>query len=110
MSLVIKDLAVPLRLDEHGRVRIGGTRVTLDSVVYAFQRGETPEQVAYSFDTLSLADIYATMTYYLQHKAEVDAYLQERERQAEEIRRENEAGLFFAGMRERLLSRRKETA
>jgi len=106
MSLEIKDLSVPLWVDEYGRVRVGKTRVTLDTVVIAFQQGETPEQIIQDYDVLKLPDIYAAITYYLQHKTEVDAYLQEREQLAEEIRRQNEARFPSAGLREQLLARR----
>ena len=62
---------------------IVGTRVSLDSVVYAFINGKSPESIVQSFPLLTLEQVYATITYYLHNKAEVDAYL-ERSRAAAE--------------------------
>jgi hypothetical protein len=59
---------------------------------------------------LDLADVYAVIAYYLRHRAEVDAYLQEREQQAREIRRQIEARFDPTGVRERLLARRQARA
>jgi uncharacterized protein (DUF433 family) len=95
----------PLRVDRDGVMRVGGTRVTLDLVVSAWQRGKAPEQIAADYDTLHLADIYAVISYYLRHRAEVDAYLEQRRQQAEEIRRQNEKHFPPDGIRERLLAR-----
>jgi hypothetical protein len=55
---------------------------------------------------VSLADIYSVIGYYLRRRDEVDAYLQERRHQAQEIRAHNEALHNPAGIRERLLNRR----
>ena len=54
---------------------VNGSRVSLDSVVYAFCEGQTPEAIAQSFPTLSLADVYGAITYYLRHRQEVEDYL-----------------------------------
>lgn len=51
--------------DADGVARIGGTRVTLDSVVYAFQQGATAEEIAQQYPALKLADVYGAITYYL---------------------------------------------
>ena len=60
------------------------------------------------YDVLKLVDAYAVIAYYLQNKDEVDAYLRERERIADEVRRENERRFPTAGLRERLLDRLAE--
>jgi len=96
----------PLRTDQDGVVRVGGTRVTLDTVVHAFWNGETPEQIVQNYGSLELADVYAVITYYLRHRAEADAYLREREKQAEEVERRDRARYPSDGFRERLLARR----
>lgn len=59
---------------------IPGTRVTLDSVVYAFQEGSSPESIREDFDGLSLAHIYGAIAFYLDHQKDVDAYLEVRRR------------------------------
>ena len=57
--------------------RITGTRVSLDSVVYAFLNGVSPESIVDSFPVLTLEQVYGAITYYLAHQAEVDAYLRQ---------------------------------
>lgn len=56
---------------------ISGTRVSLDSIVYAFLSGQTAESIAQSFPTLSLEQVYGAVAYYLAHRSEVDGYLRE---------------------------------
>jgi hypothetical protein len=85
---------------------VAGTRVTLDTVVQAFDQGATPEEIAQQYPSLSLADIYAVISYYLRNRSEVSDYLLARAEQAREIRRENEARYEAQGIRERLLARR----
>ncbi|MEW6366434.1 MAG: DUF433 domain-containing protein [Acidobacteriota bacterium] len=55
--------------------RIVGSRVSLDSVVHDFLSGLPPESIADNYDTLALEQVYGAITYYLAHRAEVDAYL-----------------------------------
>jgi uncharacterized protein (DUF433 family) len=62
-----------------GAYRITGTRVSLDSVVYAFGQGQTAESIAQSFPTLTLEQVYGAITFYLAHRSEIDAYLQQGE-------------------------------
>ncbi len=110
MPLTFDPETVPLALDAYGVARVGGTRVSLDSVIYRFLDGATAEAIQDSYDVLSLADIYATLAYYLRHRAEVDAYLVERKAEADRIQAENERRFPSAGIRERLLRRRAERA
>lgn len=107
MALTLDSLPIPLRVDQDGVVRVGKTRVTLDIVVAAFEEGRTPEEIVQQYTTLDPADVYAVIGYYLRHRSEVDAYLQERQRQAEEVRRQNEARFDPGGVRDRLLARRR---
>lgn len=101
----IEALPAPLGVDAYGVVRVGRTRIPIDRVVYAYNHGETPEEIVAGFDTLQLADVYATIAYYLHHRATVDAYLTRREEEAAELRREIEARWPPDGLRERLLAR-----
>lgn len=78
-----------VRRVEGGTLRVGNSRVSLDSVVYAFNRGENAAQIQYSFDSLSLADIHAAIAYYLHNKAKVDKYLAKREIEFEKARAES---------------------
>ena len=72
--------------EREGAYRISGTRVSLDSVVYAFLRGSSPESIVRSFPTLNLEQVYGAITFYLAHESEVDAYLKEGEARFEDMR------------------------
>jgi uncharacterized protein (DUF433 family) len=109
MSVPLRAEALPLQTDRDGAIRVGGTRVTLDTVIHAFKGGADAEEIAEGFPTLSLADIYIVIGYYLRHRQEIDAYLAEREEQAREIRRQHEARFGSQEeIKERLLARRRQ--
>ena len=107
MSLMISTDSPPLAKDAGGVIRVGGTRVSLDSVVFAFLDGSTPEEIVQQYPSLDLADAYAAVTYYLNHRQEVDGYLRERKTQRQQIRTEIETRFNPQGVRDRLLSRRR---
>lgn len=98
--------AVPIRIDVDGVRRIGKTRVTLDTIISAYQEGATAEEIALAYSSVSLADIYSIIAYYLRRQAEVDAYLDKRQKQAKLVRQENENRFLAVGIRERLLARK----
>jgi uncharacterized protein (DUF433 family) len=52
-----------------------GTRISLDSVVYAFLNGESPESITQDFPLLSLEQVYGAITFYLANREDIDAYL-----------------------------------
>ena len=56
---------------------VAGTRVSLDSIVYAFLEGHTAESIQQCFPILTLEQVYGAITYYLAHREDIDAYLQE---------------------------------
>lgn len=105
MTLDIKTSPVPLAADATGTVRVGGTRVTLDTVIGAFARGGTAEQIVQQYPSLGLADVYAVIAYYLQNAREVDAYLAARREQADWRRAEIEGRIDPRGIRDRLRTR-----
>lgn len=107
MSLTLRTKPVPLTTDDHGVMRVGDTRVPLDTVIFAFKQGSTPEEIVADYSTLDLPDVYAVVTYYLQNQAEVEDYLRQRQAQRDEVRREMDARFPQAGLRERLLARRQ---
>ena len=98
----------PIHTDDTGTIRVGKTRVRLDSVVYAFNQGHTPEEILMQFPTLELADIYSVIAYYLNHQTAVEEYIQQNEAEGNEIRREIEAKPGYQALRQRLLARREE--
>ncbi|MFN0279123.1 MAG: DUF433 domain-containing protein [Pyrinomonadaceae bacterium] len=61
---------------EDATYRIKGCRVSLDSIIFAFQRGASPESIQRSFSTLSLEEVYGAVAFYLAHQQEVDEYLE----------------------------------
>lgn len=106
MTLAAEKEAPPIATDDQGAVRVGGTRVLLDLVVYAFDAGASPEEIASSYPALSLSDVYSTLAYVLRHRAEVDSYLSARQREAEQIRRRIEERFPTDPLRRRLLTAR----
>ena len=106
MSLVVAADAMPLIADADGVIRIGGTRVTLDTLVAAFREGATAETIAEQYPSLRLAEIYTVIGYYLRHEEEVNTYLQRRRQEAAQVRQDNERRFDPLGIRDRLLARR----
>lgn len=96
---------LPLAADTDGVIRVAKTRVTLDTIVAAFQEGLTAEEIAEQYSSLRLGDVYAVIGYYLCHQADVNAYLAAREQRANEVRHENESRFDPVGVRSRLLAR-----
>jgi len=97
---------VPIELHENGVIRVGGTRVTLDTIVNAFNRGMSPEEIVIAYPAVALADVYDVVAYYLRHESEVDAYIRAREERADVVRREVQARHpDMVGIRERLQAR-----
>lgn len=84
-------MIIPLQADAHGAIHVSNTRVTLDTLLARYQQGDSPEAIHAGFPTIPLTDIYAVIAYYLAHRDEVDAYLKQRDEEAERIRREVEA-------------------
>jgi uncharacterized protein (DUF433 family) len=86
MSLVLERETPPLREDETGAIRVGNSRVLLETVIRAFQDGAPPESIVHRYSTLSLSDVYNTIGYYLRHQDAVEAYLSQREQLADSVR------------------------
>ncbi|AUB82961.1 DUF433 domain-containing protein [Candidatus Thiodictyon syntrophicum] len=105
MSIVLKAEPLPLVADAEGLIRVGTTRVTLDTVVAAFKDGLAAEEIAEQYPSLPLGQVYAVIGYYIDHQAEVDAYLAAREDRAKEVRQANERLFSPVGVRARLLAR-----
>lgn len=100
------DVRPPSLVLENGVIRVQGTRVSLDSIVYAFDRGASPEEIIESYPTVDLATVYATLAYVLQNRSEVDRYLDRRRVDADCLRAEIEQRFPQEGLRARLLARR----
>ena len=85
MNLLLEREAPPLTQGESGGVRVGNSRVLLETVIRAFQDGTSPESIVNRYSTLSLSDVYNTIGYYLRHQAAVEACLSQREQLAESV-------------------------
>lgn len=107
MNLPIQSDTIPLRADERGALRVGDSRVLLDTLVHEYENGTDPEGIVNAYPTLHLADVYAVIAYYLRHQDEVNDYLQKRQAEAAELRREIESQQpGNADLRAKLLARR----
>jgi uncharacterized protein (DUF433 family) len=104
MSIFI--ITIPLSLNEASVMHVGNTRVSLDSVIVAFDDGATPEEIVQSYPTLNLSDVYAVISYYLQHREEVEEYMRQRRSDRLKLREEIESRFDPHGIRARLLARR----
>lgn len=109
MALAVAADPTPVRIDADGVARVGDTRVRLASIVYRHHQGDSPVEIHESFPSVPLPDIYAAVAYYLRHQAEVDAYLAEQDRLAEQIREELEARPESRDLRERLRAHKEQS-
>lgn len=89
-----------------GNYYVAGTRISLDSIVYAFRRGESPEMIAVEFELLLLEEVYGAIAYYLANCAAIDAYLLRQDEKWAEGRRNAEP--LPDDLRERLIRSRDE--
>lgn len=105
MATVVDE--IPIAKDAQGVYRIGGTRVTLDVVVSAFNRGATPEEIVQKFPALALTDVYPVIGYYLRHRTELGEYLKARAGEEASLL-EDHPEWSPSGLRERLLARRSQ--
>jgi uncharacterized protein (DUF433 family) len=81
-TLSTEPLTVPFQLDEYGTYRVANTRIPLERVIECYGRGDSAAEIVASFPDLRLADVFAVLSYYLNHEAEVKEY----------CRRQQEAG------------------
>jgi uncharacterized protein (DUF433 family) len=89
-----------------GNYYVAGTRISLDSLVHAFRRGESPETICQNFELLRLEEVYGAIAYYLANQSAIDAYLiRQGEKWAEG---KGSAEPLPADLRERLMRAREE--
>ena len=98
---------VPIVADADGVMRVRGTRVTLDTILAAFTEGATAEEIARQYPSVSLADVYQVIGYYLRHSSELEPYLEQRRQNSHATRISNESRWPPEGLRDRLLRRRQ---
>lgn len=74
---------------ENGAYRIADTRISLDAIVYAFWRGESPEAIAENFPFLTPEMVYGAIAFYLANREEIDEYIKQGEIEFEKLRSES---------------------
>ncbi len=92
----------PFAQDSLGIIRIGGTRITLDTIIHAFKDGAACEEIVYQYPVLKLADVYAAVSYYLNNKEKIEEYLKEHQQTAQKIQYKIESHFEVNKIRERL--------
>jgi len=94
---------------EDGSIRITGSRVPIETILYHFKLGSMPEQIVYMFEGLRLTDIYGVIAYYLSHQEAVEKYLRDREAKEDAFLRQLESDPNYQRekreFRERLMAR-----
>ena len=105
VTLVVDE--IPLAKDAQGTNRVGGTRVTLDLVVRAFNRGATAEEIVQKHDNLLLPDVYQVIGCYLKHADELAEYFENRSRE-EEALLSSHPEWSPKGLRDRLARRKRQ--
>jgi uncharacterized protein (DUF433 family) len=96
----------PLVTGPDGAVRIAGSRVSLETVVGAFDAGATAEEISQQYPSLSLGTVYAVIAYVLENRAGIDTYLADRRRETARLQGQVEAHAPAIGLRARLMARR----
>ena len=74
--------------EREGVYYVPGTRVSLDSIVYAFREGCSPETIREDFEGLTPAHVYGAIAFYLDHQADIEGYLLQRKEQWAELERQ----------------------
>ena len=108
MTLTLGAEQIPLFRDDYGSIRVGKTRVTLDSIAYCFKEGDSPEEIVEAFPAVSLSDVYLVLGYCLRYQGEVDEYLEQGQQIAKEMRKSDENRFNTRTLRDRLLARQSQ--
>lgn len=102
------EMGSPLRIDEDGAIRVGRTRVTIDSILWSFHAGASAEQIAEKYPSVELGDVYAVIAYYLWNRERVNDYLTRRRREEDTVLEAISQRFPREGLRERLLARTRD--
>ena len=100
-----RPLETPIAWDEHGVPRIAPTRVHLLYVLRCYKQGERPEEIARQFPSVGLADVYATIAYYLRNREEMDKFHREAEEDEERAIADMQANNPDPGFLDRIYAR-----
>lgn len=75
--LPLNDQPIPIRIDDHGVARVGGTRIPLETVVGAFRRGASPEEIVHAYSALKLSDVYKVISFIIDNPGEIAEYMKQ---------------------------------
>lgn len=89
MSIDIGSLIVSTPEIRHGRPHIAGTRITIHRIVTWYKQGHSPEQIADEYEHLTLAQVYAALTYYHANQAEIETDLAAEDAEIERLEQEH---------------------
>ena len=108
--LPLNDQPIPIRIDEHGVARIGGTRIPLETIVGAFRRGASPEEIVHAYSALKLSDVYKVVSFIIDHPSEIDEYMKQTDadRVASLKLIEEHGDLYY--LRDKLLALQRESS
>ena len=106
MDIDIRAIPSPLEFDALGVCRVACTRLTLLTLVDAFQEDATAEEICQEYPSLSLPDVYAVIAFYLAHRDEVDTYLAAVRAREAQVIEQIKSRSPLAEIRRRLLARR----
>jgi uncharacterized protein (DUF433 family) len=95
----------PINRDADGVFRVGGTRVRLETVLWSYENGCTPEEIVLKYPSVRLPDVYAVISYYYFQREAVEEYLARRQSEIRTTAREIEAESPTSAVRARLLNR-----
>ena len=104
MSTIMETVTIPI-IDRHGILFVEGTRIPIDTVLYAYDSGAAAEEIVYRYPKLKLSAVYAIIAYYLNNRETLNDYLRRREAERAEIRTEMERQFPPHELRQRLLAR-----
>ncbi len=106
MTLAFTTMSHPFREDVDGVIRIGATRVTLETVVAAYDQGSTPDEIALRYPVLDLAQVYTTIAFFLANEADLRKYVLDQGAGSAAARQESDQRPAVAALRERLRARK----
>ncbi len=112
LPLLPIDVAQYLDMQAPDDIRIKGRRIGLEHIIYAYNEGYSPEQIASKFPGLDLKIIYTLIAYYLHYRAEVDAYIAQLDADTEAAQRKWEKNRSPASLRVKtiLAERQQQTS
>jgi len=89
-----------IEIDDDGTVRVAGSRIkVIHLVMERTANGWSADELQQNFPHLTLAEVYAALTYYYDNKSECDAHIEASSRFADEMRTSTPPGPFVERMR-----------